>query len=285
MAIKETQLSTFVQSKMPDIWTRRSKSLNIDMQVYTERAILSIWENEQLQKVAKSDVGLAKIMMCINNAAMMGLQFGGQFPQCEIIGYEGKNGSEVFLNIRPSGYKHMVKNTDNPILKDFTIRPVYEGEEFSIDFANATVKHSYDGKKKKGQLVGVYGIMEELNGSKNADYMTREQIEYIRDHYSKFFINYKKGPWVDSFDKMAIKTAAKQFLKPYAEEKEGREIMLALQDEQEPDVTTRSINRLSSIIDADIIKSNVIEDKKDEPKGESKKPEVKNDESKEGDIF
>lgn len=280
MAIKETQLSTFVQSKMPDIWTRRSKSLNIDMQVYTERAILSIWENEQLQKVAKSDVGLAKIMMCINNAAMMGLQFGGQFPQCEIIGYEGKNGSEVFLNIRPSGYKHMVKNTDNPILKDFTIRAVYEGEEFSIDFAKADVKHTYDGKKKKGQLIGVYGIMEELNGTKNADYMTREQIEYIRDHYSKYYGKYKAGPWVDSFDKMAIKTAAKQFLKPYAEEKEGREIMLALQEEQEPDVTIRAVNRLSSIIDAD-----VIDDKKDEPKSESKKPEVKNEDIKEGDIF
>jgi len=273
--MSENQIAQYVDRKMPAAWEVKSKSLKIDMETYKKRAIISIYQNDELLKIAQTDDGASKIMMCVTNAAMMGLQFGGQFPQCEIVGF----GKTVYLNIRPSGFKHMVKNSSNPILKDFTVRAVYSGEEFMIDYAGAQVKHSYDGKTEKGELVGVYGIIERLDGEKVVEYMNREDIEKIRSWSPQ--PNGKA--WTKSYDQMALTKAAKRFLKPYAEEKEDKEIMLALmEEEQDPNIEKRVNEHLDTVIEvnAEEAKTETIEPEQTQTAEPQKEPEPPKEENK-----
>lgn len=268
----QNQLQTYVSEKMPAAWELKSKSLNIDMNTYMKKAILSIYDNKSLSPVTKTDAGIAKIMMCIANAAMMGLQFGGQFPQVYIVGFNGSKGPEVTLIPTAEGYRHMATQGETPILKEFTIRAVYEGEKFDLNYVTGVVEHTFDGKKDRGQLIGVYGIIVENGDVKRAEYMPRKDIEAIRDTHSKYWITQKKGPWKDDFDQMCIKTAAKRFLKPYAAMKEGREIAAAMEEEQHADIETRAEIILDNAdIEVDMTAEETPEEKPAETKKDDKK--------------
>lgn len=196
---------------------------------WIQRAVVSIANNDILADVLKTKTGLFSIYKGLAKAATMGLQLGGQFPQAYLTPYDGK----AELIVSAEGYKHAAVHGPGAVLSDCVFRRVYEGEQFSIDFAGAQVKHSYDGKADRGKLIGIYGVLTRADGAVVVDYMTKTEALLIRDAHSRAYKN-GKGPWKTDEDAMIEKTAAKKFLRKYAAEAEGL-AMLFGQDTDEPD--------------------------------------------------
>jgi recombination protein RecT len=226
-----------------------AKSVRDAGQTWIQRAVVSIANNDQLADVIKTKTGLFSIYKGLAKAATMGLQIGGQFPQAYLTPYDGK----AELIVSAEGYKHAAVHGPGAVLADVVFRRVYDGEQFSIDFARAEVKHSYDGKADRGKLVGVYCVMTRPDGAQAVDYMTKLEALAIRDGHSRAY-KMGKGPWKTDEDAMIEKTAAKKFLRKYAAEAEGLAMLFA-QDSDEPaedttppprDVSDRMAGRLDS---------------------------------------
>ena len=115
----------------------------------------------------------------------------------------------------------------------------------------------------------MYGILTDLNGNDHVEWMPAEEINRIRDNYSQSFKFQKdQSTWVKEYDKQALKTAGKQFLKPYAMLKEGLALALEIEDieEIEPEVSSRVESRLANMNseDAEIIEETIEEVKHEE---------------------
>jgi recombination protein RecT len=245
-------LITMIDAKREGLWNLKASYLpNINQEVYFKRALITVMENKDLAALAKTEIGAVSILKAIGKALQMGLQIGGNIPQAYIV----KFGEQAILIPAAEGYRFICTAEPDPVLRDFSVRAVYDGENFSLDYGSGTVKHTYDGKTKRGKLIGVYCQIEDLNGNRKCEYMTRDEIEKIRDTHSRYFVSTGKGPWKDDFDAMCQKTAAKKFLKPYAAMKEGLAMALAV-DDGEPVTDTRPVqdrvgDHLDSVLDAE----------------------------------
>lgn len=223
-----------------------AKSVREAGSTWMQRAVVSIANNDNLKDVLQTKAGLFSVYKSLAKAATMGLQIGGQFPHGHLTPYDGK----VELIVSADGYKHAAVHGPGAVLSDCMFRRVYEGEQFSIDFSRAEVRHTYDGKADRGKLIGVYGILTRTDGAVAVDYMTRIEALQIRDGHSRAYKN-GKGPWKTDEDAMIEKTAAKKFLRKYAAEAEGLAMLFA-QDTDEPesyeppprDVSDRMAGRL-----------------------------------------
>lgn len=244
-------LITMIDAKREGLWNLKASYLpKINQEVYFKRALITVMESKELAALAKTEIGALSILKAIGKALQMGLQIGGNIPQAYIV----KFGETAGLIPTAEGYRFICMADPDPVLKNFSVRAVYDGEDFSLDYGTGTVKHAYNGKGR-GKLIGVYCQIEDLNGNRKVEYMPREEIERIRDTHSKYFINFKKGPWKDDFDAMCLKTAAKKFLKPYAAMKEGLAMALAV-DDGEPVRDNRPIqsrvgDQLDDVLDAE----------------------------------
>lgn len=224
-----------------------AKSIRDIGETWMQRAIVSIGNNEGLAEVIKTKTGLFSVYKALAKAATMGLQIGGQFPHGHLTPYDGK----VELIVSAEGYRHAAVHGPGAVLTDCVFRRVYEGEQFSIDFTRAEVKHTYDGKADRGKLVGIYGIVTRSDGAVAVDYMTKTEALLIRDGHSRAYKN-GKGPWKTDEDAMIEKTAAKKILRKYAAESEGLAMLFGQDtaDDPEPfeppprDVSDRMSGRL-----------------------------------------
>jgi phage RecT family recombinase len=231
-----------------EIMSIAAKSVREAGGTWIQRAVVSIANNDGLREVLQTKAGLFSVYKALAKAATMGLQIGGQFPHGHLTPYDGK----VELIVSAEGYRHAAVHGPGAVLTDCVFRRVYDGEQFSVDFARAEVKHTYDGKADRGKLVGVYGILTRQDGAQVVDYMTRTEALQIRDSHSRAYKGGKPGtPWRTDEDAMIEKTAAKKFLRKYAAEAEGL-AMLFGQDVEDPepveppprDVSDRMAGRL-----------------------------------------
>lgn len=101
--------------------------------------------------------------------------------------------------------------------KTISAAPIYEGQ--LIEENPLTGFRFNFGVMSDGEPVGYAAYFELLNGFQKTFYMSREDIEA---HAVKYSQSYKgrghaksSGPWVDTFDKMAIKTVLKLLLSTY----------------------------------------------------------------------
>ena len=87
----------------------------------------------------------------------------------------------------------------------------------------------------------------------HVDIMTRGQIEEIRDKHSVSYKSGGKSPWKTDFDMMAMKTAAKRFLKPYAAESEGLALMYSesetTEEPQDPEQEEAGQETIDNVIE------------------------------------
>jgi len=272
---QENQLFAMVKTKQSDLWQIKAGFLKEKEEVYFKRALLTIAQDKNLLALTKTKPGAQSLFMCLSTALQMGLQIGGQIPQAYIVPMK----DTATLIPTADGFKFIVLS-DPPVLKSFVIRAVYEGEKFSLNYATGEVRHEIDMKTKRGELMGVYGMITELDGTKTAEYMPRGEIELIRDRHSVYFSKFKKGPWKDDFVMMCIKTAAKRFLKPYAALKEGLNIEAFLKEESDNgnnnngDIQDRACSIVDDVIEADATVEMSAEAEKPE-NGNDKQPDFK----------
>jgi phage RecT family recombinase len=251
MAEQKNALITMVEAKKMSLWDMKASYMpNINMDVYFKRSLITVLENKDLAAISKTESGALSILKCIGKAVQMGLQIGGNIPQAYIVPFK----ESAALIPTAEGYRFICLSENDPVLRSFAVRAVYDGEDFSLDYGAGTVRHTYNGKGR-GKLIGVYCQIEELSGVKRVEYIPREEIEKIRDTHSRYFSATGKGPWKDDFDAMCMKTAAKKFLKPYAAMKEGLAMALAVDDgdpvrDNRP-ITDRVGDALDGVIDAE----------------------------------
>jgi len=287
-----------INEKKNALWELKANHLAEEKEIYFKRALVSIMHTEGLNGLISTEKGASSILYCISQALQMGLQLGGHIPQAHIVPYKDK----AELVPTAEGYK-FIALCEPKIIKDFHVRSVHENEKFEIDYAENTVKHSYDGKKPKGQLVGVWARIVDLRGNKIIEYMARHEIEEIRNNHSKSYQAYanKKIPkqlcaWETDFNQQAMKTAVKRFLKPFVSLKEGLQMSLDLENEieiddsitipiepeqehqSEPEIEKRMGSHLDNIIDAEV--PEVENEPEPEPVTEDKKE--KKEETKDG---
>ena len=264
----ENALLALVNTKQDTIWNIRPRYLTMKKETYFNRALVEIFNDNKLVEMTKTPAGAKSIFDGIKKALTMGMQIGGATPHCYLVPMKDK----VTFVPTFDGYKFIALSEPNPVLKNIVIRGVYEkeAETLEIDFGNNTVKgHKACLTGNRGKLIGVYGILTDLNGNDHVEWMPAEEINRIRDNYSQSFKFQKdQSTWVKEYDKQALKTAGKQFLKPYAMLKEGLALALEIEDieEIEPEVSSRVESRLANMNseDAEIIEETIEEVKHEE---------------------
>jgi phage RecT family recombinase len=194
---------------------------------WLQRAIISVSSNDNLRPILQSKTGILSVIKGFQKAATMGLQIGGQFPHCHIVGYSDK----AELIVSAQGYKHAAIHANGATLTDIEIGRVYEGDKVKIDKGAATVSHEIDPMAERGKLVGVYGIITKLNGKRIVEYMPKTDALRIRDAHSAGYKSGKPSPWKTDEDAMVEKTAVKAFLRPYAAESEGLAMLYSADDD------------------------------------------------------
>lgn len=221
----ENQLVTLVKTKQPDLWQVKASYLTEKQDVYFKRTLLNIFEDKNLIALTNDKKGAHSLLMCISRALQMGLQIGGQVPQAYIVAM----GETAQLIPTAAGYRFIV-TSEPPVLMDYIQKPVYEGDNVTIDAMTGEIKHEIRITDTKRKLIGIYAQFTELDGSKHADYISRGDIESIRDKWSK---QPEGKAWKNAFEAMAMQKAAKHFLKPYAALKEGLAMALAIEETEE----------------------------------------------------
>jgi phage RecT family recombinase len=236
----ENALVTLVNTKKSELWQVKASYLTETQDVYFKRAILNIFENSDLVTLSNNPTGARSIFMCLSRALQMGLQIGGQTPQAYLVPFGGK----AELIPTAAGYRYIV-TSEPPVLTDYVQKPVYDGDECKIDAMTGEVKHMIKITETKRKMIGIYAVFTELDGTKHADYISRGDIESIRDKWSK---QPSGKAWTNAFEAMAMQKAAKHFLKPYAAQKEGLAMALAVSEENDatfdiPDVIDITENK------------------------------------------
>lgn len=255
-------LVPMISEKKGILWDMKANYLSEKKEVYFNKALLSVSQDENLIKLAQTKPGALSLFNCISNALQMGLQVGAQIPQCYIV----PMGAKAILIPTAEGLKSIALS-EPPVLKSFVVRAVYEGEKFNLNFASGEVTHEIDMKTQRGDLAGVYCMITDLQDNKTAEYMPRSELEKVRDTHSTSFIRTKKGPWKDDFDMMCLKTATKRFLKPWAALKEGLQMAIIDDDEfaQNGDIEDRASDILDGAIEVEsTVEMSAEEDPKEE---------------------
>lgn len=96
-----------------------------------------------------------------------------------------------------------------------TANPVYENDLFVEEYGKEeTFRHIPYRKGDRGRLIGFYAYAHLKNGGFKGEYMTVEEIEQVRNDYSKAFQWDNKGSiWVKHYEAMAKKTVIKRLVK------------------------------------------------------------------------
>jgi phage RecT family recombinase len=211
-----------VKSREAAIWESRAEYLNTEQPRYFEKAMLYIAQQESLVELIGTHQGRTSIMSCLISACQLGLEFGGMYPQAYIVPFKQKCSDGKYHKVGtliPSavGYK-TIAMTEPRVIMDAVTRCVYSNDECRIDFSTGQVNHEYDVIKhggEKGDFLGVYAVVYTLDDMQVPLYMSRKDIESVRDSTPTYKAGYKSDAWEQHFEAMAEKTVIKKALKPF----------------------------------------------------------------------
>jgi len=168
----------------------------------TRIALTEIRRNPKLQ-----DCTPISLFASIIVASQLGLEPGLQ-DECYLIPYKGE------AQCQP-GYKGLAKLAKNTgEVKKISAHVVYENDEYDVQLGSEEfIHHRPNITGNRGDMLFVYAVAFYKDGTVQIEPMTREEVEHIRDNYSRPYINYKKGysqdppAWVTSPAEMWRKTA------------------------------------------------------------------------------
>lgn len=96
----------------------------------------------------------------------------------------------------------------NPKVSSCFAKEVHENDNFEIDLGTGYVKHNPNIKGASGKTIGYYAVLKLSDGTQQAEYMSKEDMEAFRQKYVK-----ASDAWKNSYDSMAKKTILKKVLK------------------------------------------------------------------------
>lgn len=162
------------------------------------------------QNPALKQCSPASFMGALLTSAQLGLEPNTPLGHCYIIPYKSsERGLEATFQI---GYKGLIDLAHRSgDLKSIEAHIVYEKDIFEFEYGlEPKLKHIPTTEPNKGEIVWVYAIYHLVNGGYGFEVMSKADINYHRNKFSKA----KNSPaWKNSWDEMAKKTVIKKALK------------------------------------------------------------------------
>jgi recombinational DNA repair protein RecT len=204
-----------------------------DFDTWTARALLDVMSRDELLPLTQTRKGLYSIYQALSECAVMGVQFGGHYPQAYLM----PEGDTAELDITWEGMAFIAAHGPGAVLvKAPMLVRVFEKDTFRIDQGAGTVVHEYDPRfpDARGKLTGWYMKLEYRDGSVEIPFVTHAKVQEINARYSKKETRSGKTmpAWAKSPEEMEDKTAAKQLLKKPAKMSEG--LAMALSSDRAP---------------------------------------------------
>jgi recombination protein RecT len=177
-----------------------------------EKALPSIMSSERFIRMAITEIRKSDKLMecspmslisCSLQAAQLGLEFGSSLGEIYLVPY----GKEATIQVGYKGLLTLARRSGEIVSIDAAA--VYENDHFECEKGdNPSLRHKMVFPRTKPVLY--YAIAKLKSGAINFEVMEIEEIEYIRDTYSKAA---DKDAWKKSFSEMAKKTVLRRLMK------------------------------------------------------------------------
>lgn len=169
--------------------------------------VMTVLNDNDISNMKGQEFNLAR---CIMKGAYLGLDFMNK--ECYVITFGGK---PQFMTDYKGEEKLAKKYSVTPI-KDIYAKLVREDDEFEEGVNKGQQYINFKPKPfNTGEILGAFAIVYYRDGSMAYEVMSKEEIEYIRDNFSKK--SKRTGDfsdaWVKSFGEMAKKTVLRRLCK------------------------------------------------------------------------
>jgi len=148
------------------------------------------------------------LLRAIVQAATFGLLVDGR--QAHLVPFKTKiNGQYKMtcqLMIDYKGQVQLIRRSPN--VSNFYSFVIYENDTYTVQLGtDPKIEHTPCTNGKRGEPIMVYSVIRYKDGAFDFQVMTKEEVEYVRDHYSKRDNDGKfSAAWVDRFTEMMRKT-------------------------------------------------------------------------------
>lgn len=178
-------------------------------------AIQAINRSAQLQKCSKDSV-----LQAVLNIANVGLTLNPAAKEAYLVPRWNNLSASMEACLDPS-YIGLVKLlTDTGSVKSMVCQLVFEGDTFEVDLANnqSPVVHKPElSSSKRGNLKGVYALATLADGTRQVEWMDKDEVEQIRgrsETYKAFTAGkIKSCTWASDYGEMSRKTVIKRIYK------------------------------------------------------------------------
>lgn len=153
---------------------------------------------------------LPSLMAAVMQAAKLGLE-PNILGHCYFVPFNNRKRGvkEVQFIIGYKGLIDLVRRSGH--VESIAAHEVYENDEFEFEYGlNEKLRHKPNIFGDRGKVIAYYAYAKFKGGGHSFIVMSREDIEKIRDQFSRSAEN---GPWKDHFDEMAKKTVIRRLIK------------------------------------------------------------------------
>lgn len=202
---------------------------------FVQNALAVINEKPELAKINK-----AQLMSGLMRGAFLGLDFYNK--ECYLIAY----GNSVQFQTDYKGDRKFVKKYSMRPILDTYAKVVREGDVFVEKIIDGKATIDFTPKPfNNGEIMGAFAVCLYKDGGLQYEVMTTEQINEVRNTYSKAS---NSKAWKYSFDEMCKKTVYRRLCKSIDCDYESTEARAAWEDGSDADFTVNK-ERSSEVVD------------------------------------
>lgn len=166
---------------------------------FVQNAMAVLNSNPTLAKCNK-----ASLMNGLMKGAYLGLDMANN--ECYLIPY----GSDAQFQVSYIGSIKFVKKYSIRKVKDIWAEVIREKDIFTRSVVDGEQKFTFEQKLGGGEIVGAFAVCQFEDGGIQLEVMTVEEINNVRNSYSKQSMG---KTWKNSFDEMAKKTVLRRLCK------------------------------------------------------------------------
>lgn len=206
--VNEVYIAKYLKGNEGRLKSYGGESVNI--REFLRGAMLVIMDSFKLRNALTTERGKESLYNALKHAASIGLSLNPSKKESCLIPYDNKDGTvTIDYQIMKEGYIQLALNSGKvEYINSFT---VYENDH--IEMKKTLSGDDYVFKpaiKDRGKIVGFMAALKAIDGTGHIKYMTKTEVNEIRDKYSIMYQkNKENSPWTKSYEGMGLKTALK----------------------------------------------------------------------------